>query len=76
MIHLLVNNLVALTMRIENTIDNKEFNPSDSLNTISTLDEKKLEDLTRQSINLSGMSHMVNINNKQFDMERIDLYKN
>ncbi|EGP5187068.1 hypothetical protein EJW92_13380 [Enterococcus faecium] len=74
-IHLLANNLVALTMRIENTIDNKEFNPSDSLNTISTLDEKKLEDLTRQSINLSGMSHMVNINNKQFDMERIDLYK-
>ncbi|HFJ5615140.1 TPA: multicopper oxidase domain-containing protein, partial [Enterococcus faecium] len=40
-----------------------------------TLDEKKLEDLARQSINLRGMSHMVNINNKQFDMERIDLYK-
>ena len=74
-IHLLANNLVALTMRIENTIENKEFTPSDSLNTISTLDEKKLEDLARQSINLRGMSHMVNINNKQFDMERIDLFK-
>ncbi len=74
-IKLLANDSVALNMRIRGRKTDTTFIPSKKLNDINTIDEKSLEGLNRQIINLKGMSHMVNINNKQFDMNRIDLYK-
>ncbi|MDB1688214.1 multicopper oxidase family protein [Enterococcus casseliflavus] len=73
--HLLADDSVALTMKIRDKKQNIEFSPSGKLNNINKIDEKEIQKLARQVINLKGMSHMVNINSKKFDRDRIDLYK-
>ena len=72
---LLANNTVALMMKINKNKSNTTFEPSKKLNSIKDIDTENLDKLDRQKIDLKGMSHMVSINNKQFDADRIDLYK-
>lgn len=74
-IKLLANKSVALTMRINKKETNVNFSPTEKLNSLENIVENDFSELNRQTINLQGMSHMVSINNKQFDMDRIDLYK-
>lgn len=76
-LQLIANQTSVLRMKMnsKNSASVNEFKPSTPLNTIPTIAKNDLTTLNRQIINLKGMSHMVSINNRRFDMERIDLIK-
>lgn len=74
-IQLMTDNSVALTMKVNETRENVEFNSSLKMNSIDSIDRAAIDKLDRQTIDLKGMSHMVSINNKQFERDRIDIVK-
>lgn len=72
-ITLMANNIAALHMKKNNITKKTDFSTSKRLNNL--VENLNTAGLKTQKIELNGMSHMVNINNNTFNMNRIDLFK-
>lgn len=73
-----VNDYNALEIKMKKVSKNVDFSKNIKLreNKFEIISEKEIYNLKKVPFVLSGMMYMVNINNRKFDMERIDYRQN
>ncbi|MFY8331042.1 multicopper oxidase family protein [Vagococcus carniphilus] len=74
-LNLLVDDKIALKMNLKPDKKSKSIDITQKLNRIPDINKNDTQKLPRQTIDLKGMSHMVNINGEIFDMNKINMTK-